>query len=167
MKQQSGLDALRAKIVKKGDLEALSRKYHGEGMRIVTTNGVFDLLHVGHIESLFSARSHGDVLIVGINSDASVKKYKGESRPIIKEDDRALMVAALSCVDCVFIYDDETPIPWIPLIRPYIHTKGSDRTLDQIVEREVVERYGGTVVLLPHTGIHSTTSIIARVNSSI
>lgn len=155
---------LERKVVSIEDAVRIATRLKKKGLRIVTTNGAFDLLHAGHLKSLACAKELGDVLIVGVNSDASVRRSKGPSRPIVKARERARMIAALDAVDYVFTFSSDTPIPWIKKIRPHIHAKGSDRTIDQITEKEVVESHGGHVALLPHTGRHSTTMLIERIS---
>lgn len=153
----------RRKLVSIQTAAKIAARARAHGKRVVTTNGAFDILHVGHVESLTKARSLGDMLIVAINSDASVRMYKKEKgRPVVPEHERALVIAALECVDCVFIFRSKDPIPWVSKIRPAIHVKGADRTMDQIVEKEEVEKYGGTIVLLKYTG-HSSTAIIRKI----
>lgn len=155
----------RRKVVSIQEATAIAARLKRSGKRVVTTNGVFDLLHVGHIRALEFARSLGDALIMGINSDASVRHNKGPSRPLVPAKERAEMLAALSCVNYVFIFSSKTPIPWIKQIRPNVHVKSSDYTLEQVVEREAVEGVGGKVVLFPHTGKHSTSKIIKKIKS--
>ncbi len=156
---------LRMKVITVKEAAALAVKLRKSGKRIVTTNGTFDLLHTGHVDSMARAKSLGDVLMVGVNSDASVRRYKGPSRPIVDAKERSLMLAALECVDYVFIFSSDTPIPWIRAIRPDVHAKGSDRSMDQVVEKDAVEKIGGKIVLLPHTGRRSTTMLIERIQS--
>lgn len=131
--------------------------------RIVFTNGVFDLLHPGHIRYLQAARAHGDLLIVGLNSDASVRRNKGPGRPINPEDERAEVLAALACVDAVSIFDDDTPADIIRRVQPDILVKGADWPADQIVGRETVEARGGRVVLEAVEQGYSTSSIVDKV----
>jgi len=128
--------------------------------RIVFTNGCFDLLHVGHIKYLQKARELGDFLIVAINSDDSVKRLKGERRPLISEDERAMILSALECVDYVLIFKEDTPLPILKRIRPDILVKGGDYTKDQVVGRELVEDYGGRVELISYVDNKSTSNII-------
>ena len=148
-------------------LEILKIVQHSKriGLKIVTTNGCFDLLHVGHVRNLKMAKTHGDLLIVGINSDASVRMNKDSTRPIIHEKERAELIAALEFVDYVFIFKTKTPIPWLTKVKPAIHVKGSDRTLHQIPERLIVEKHGGIIVLVPHTKKHSTSAIVKKIQS--
>lgn len=134
-----------------------------EGQKVVTTNGCFDILHVGHVRNLQFARSLGDMLIVGINSDKSVHANKGLLRPIVPALERAEVVASLSCVDYVFIFDELIPNAWLEKMKPAFHVKGSDRNIDEIVEKATVEDGGGEVVLFPHTQMHSSTDIFKTV----
>jgi rfaE bifunctional protein nucleotidyltransferase chain/domain len=133
------------------------------GKRIVTTNGCFDIIHIGHIRNLAEAKSHGDVLIVGVNSDASVRRYKGDTRPINPQKERAEVIASLGSVDHVFIFTTDTAIPWLKKLKPHVHAKGGDRTLAQMPERETVEMNGGKMVRLKFVKHHSTTKVIEKV----
>lgn len=127
---------------------------------VVFTNGVFDLLHAGHIDLLTAARALGDSLVVGLNSDASVHQLKGPTRPIHSEADRAYVVAALECVDAVTVFDEDTPLELIMALHPDVLVKGGDYTPSTIVGRAEVESWGGRVHVVPLTAGHSTTSII-------
>lgn len=133
------------------------------GGTVVFTNGVFDLLHPGHVRYLEEARQLGDVLIVGINSDRSVRRNKGEERPILPEGERAELLAALRCVDAVVVFDEETPHAIISAIQPDVLVKGADWGPDNIVGRDVVEARGGRVVRVQLTEGLSTTELIGRV----
>jgi rfaE bifunctional protein nucleotidyltransferase chain/domain len=133
------------------------------GRRVVFTNGCFDLLHPGHIRCLEQARQLGDVLIVGINSDASVKELKGDSRPLLPERERAEILAALECVGAVVIFDDLTPREVIARLLPDVLVKGGDWAGDQIVGREQVEAAGGRVVSAPVVPGFSTTDIVRKI----
>lgn len=130
---------------------------------IAFTNGVFDILHEGHISILSEAASFADILIVGINSDASVKKLKGENRPVNSEDSRALIIASLIMVDAVVIFDEETPIEIIKLIQPDVLVKGGDYTMDTIVGAKEVLDNGGRVEIIPLREGFSTTKIMNRI----
>jgi rfaE bifunctional protein nucleotidyltransferase chain/domain len=143
-------------------LEAFAAAARAEGKRIVFTNGVFDILHPGHVRYLQAARRHGDLLIVGLNSDASVRRNKGPSRPINPEQERAEVLAALACVDAVSIFDDDTPAGIIRRAQPDILVKGADWPADQIVGRDTVEARGGRVILEPLEQGYSTSSIIEK-----
>jgi D-glycero-beta-D-manno-heptose 1-phosphate adenylyltransferase len=134
-----------------------------KGRRVVFTNGCFDLLHPGHIRSLELARALGDVLIVGLNSDASVRQLKGEGRPIIPESERAEILAALESVDAVVIFDDLTPREVIARMLPDVLVKGGDWPGDQIVGREEVEAAGGRVVSVPVVPGYSTSAILQKI----
>jgi rfaE bifunctional protein nucleotidyltransferase chain/domain len=133
------------------------------GRRIVFTNGCFDLLHPGHIGSLEQARALGDVLIVGLNSDASVRQLKGAGRPVLPERERAEILAAFHCVDAVVIFDEPTPREVIARLLPDVLVKGGDWPGDQIVGREEVEASGGRVVSIPVISGYSTTAILRKI----
>ena len=137
------------------------------GRRVVFTNGCFDLLHPGHIRSLEQARALGDVLIVGLNSDISVRQLKGEGRPVIPERERAEILAALESVDAVVIFDDLTPREVIARLLPDVLVKGGDWPGDQIVGREEVEAAGGRVVLAPVVPGYSTTDILKKIREDL
>jgi rfaE bifunctional protein nucleotidyltransferase chain/domain len=143
-------------------LERCVEDARAAGRRIVFTNGVFDLLHPGHVRYLQAARAHGDLLIVGLNSDASVRRNKGPERPINPENERAEVLAALACVDAVSIFDDDTPADIIRRVPPDVLVKGADWPADQIVGRDIVEARGGKVVLEPVEQGYSTTSIVEK-----
>lgn len=133
------------------------------GRRIVFTNGCFDLLHPGHLSGLEQARQLGDMLIVGLNSDASVRQLKGEARPVLPERERAEILAALECVDAVVIFDELTPRETIAKLLPDILVKGGDWPGDQIVGREEVEAAGGRVVSVPLVPGYSTSEILRKI----
>ena len=135
------------------------------GRRVVFTNGVFDLLHPGHVRYLQAARASGDALIIGVNSDRSVRSNKGPARPITPEAERAEVLAALACVDAVAIFDDPTPAAIIARIQPDVLVKGADWAADAIVGREVVEARGGRVIRIPIEAGWSTTAIIEKIQS--
>jgi D-beta-D-heptose 7-phosphate kinase/D-beta-D-heptose 1-phosphate adenosyltransferase len=137
-----------------------------QGRRIVFTNGCFDILHRGHVTYLNRAKALGDVLIVGVNSDASVRRVKGASRPINPLDDRVGVLEALSCVDLVVPFDGETPIELIRQVRPDVFTKGGDYTRDRLPEADVVEEFGGVIQILPYVEDRSTTRVIDRVREA-
>ncbi len=135
----------------------------GRGKKIVFTNGCFDLLHVGHVKYLQKARKLGDLLVLGLNSDDSIRRLKGENRPLICEDERAHILAALDCIDHVVIFDEDTPLELIRAIQPDILAKGEDYAIDQVVGREIVESYGGRVELVTFEEGKSTTNIIKKI----
>ena len=137
-----------------------------DGLKIVFTNGCFDLLHVGHISYLNEARRFGDVLIVGLNTDSSIRALKGPSRPIIPEEERSHVLAALESVNYIVLFDEETPVNLIEKIRPDILVKGADYSHEEVVGYDIVESYGGEVKLIPLTGGASTSAIIERIRNS-
>ena len=130
--------------------------------RVVFTNGVFDLLHPGHIDVLTGARREGDHLVVGINADESVRRLKGPERPVRNEAERAYVLAALACVDAVVVFEQDTPLELVRLLQPDVIVKGGDYTADTIVGADVVRARGGRVVVIPLTPGQSTTSIIEK-----
>lgn len=132
------------------------------GKKIVFTNGCFDLLHVGHVRYLQQARSLGDYLVVGVNSDASVKRLKGPTRPVQNENDRSEILAALGCVDFSVMFIEDTPENLIKLVKPHILVKGGDWKIDQIVGADFVQSYGGQVMSLQFIDGKSTTKIIEK-----
>jgi len=135
------------------------------GKTLVTTNGCFDLLHAGHIRYLAEAATLGDLLVVGINSDASVKRLKGPARPLQNEYDRALIVASLAMVDAVFIFGEEDPRAFLEILRPDVHVKGGDYPND-IIEKPVVEKYGGRVRIVSLYKGFSTSSMVSKIRSA-
>jgi rfaE bifunctional protein nucleotidyltransferase chain/domain len=132
------------------------------GLRIVLANGCFDVLHVGHIRYLAGARSEGDLLIVGVNSDAQVRKQKGDGRPILPAAQRAEIVAALESVNFVTVFDEPTVEELLLALKPDVHAKGTDYTVDTVPEREVVKSYGGRVAIVGDPKDHSTSEILSR-----
>jgi len=131
--------------------------------KVVFTNGVFDILHRGHVEYLSKAKSLGDVLVVGMNNDASVKRIKGDLRPIVREEDRAFILSALACVDAVCLFEEDTPLNLISALIPDILVKGADYTIETIVGRDVVERAGGTVQTIEFVPDRSTSNIVETI----
>lgn len=146
-------------------LPALVESLRGAQQRIVFTNGVFDILHAGHTTYLDAARALGDVLIVGLNSDSSVKRLKGPDRPINTEADRAIVLAALRSVDHVVVFEQDTPLELIEVIVPDVLVKGGDYTRQSIVGADVVESHGGQVLTIPLVEGRSTTNVINRARS--
>ena len=147
----------------RAEAAAFAEGLRREGRRVVFTNGVFDLLHPGHVRYLRQARALGDALIVGVNSDASVQAIKGAGRPITPEAERAEVLSALECVDGVVIFDEQTPLEVITAIQPDVLAKGADWAADAIVGRDVVEARGGRVVRIQVERGHSTTAIIDKI----
>jgi D-glycero-beta-D-manno-heptose 1-phosphate adenylyltransferase len=146
---------------------ALVGRLRAAGRTIVFTNGVYDVLHPGHVRYLQHARSLGDALIVGVNSDRSVRANKGPSRPVTPEDERAEIVGALACVDAVVVFEGETPHDLIAAIQPDVLVKGADWAEDAIVGRAIVEARGGRVVRMPVEPGYSTTSIIDKIKATL
>jgi D-beta-D-heptose 7-phosphate kinase / D-beta-D-heptose 1-phosphate adenosyltransferase len=139
------------------------RKQEGEAGPVVFTNGVFDLLHVGHVALLEAARREGAALVVGVNSDASVRRLeKGDDRPLVPGVERARLVAALAAVDCVVLFDEDTPLALIERVRPDVLVKGADYAREAIVGADQVEGWGGRVVRVPMVAGVSTTELLAR-----
>jgi D-beta-D-heptose 7-phosphate kinase/D-beta-D-heptose 1-phosphate adenosyltransferase len=134
--------------------------------RVVFTNGVFDLLHPGHVDLITAARARGDALIVGVNSDDSVRRLKGPTRPVRSEVERAYVLAALEAVDAVVIFEQDTPLELILTLRPDVLVKGGDYTPDRVVGRREVEGWGGELLIVPLTPGQSTTSIIEKLNGT-
>ena len=147
------------KILTLEKLKNFLKKAKKEGKKIVFTNGCFDILHSGHVRIIEFAKSQGDLLILGLNSDASVRRLKGPSRPVNKQRDRAIVVSALEAVDGVVLFKEDTPLNLIKIIKPDILVKGADYTTDNVVGRE----YAGKVVLCPLVKGKSTTNIIKKV----
>ncbi|HEY1910287.1 MAG TPA: D-glycero-beta-D-manno-heptose 1-phosphate adenylyltransferase [Vicinamibacterales bacterium] len=147
------------------ETRALVARLRDAEKKIVFTNGVFDLLHPGHLRYLQQARSLGDALILGLNSDRSVRANKGPSRPVNPQDERAEMLEALACVDAVVIFDEETPYNLILAIQPDVLVKGADWAENAIVGRDLVEQRGGKVVRVPVEQGYSTTAILARIKA--
>ncbi len=150
-----------AKLMSRAD--AVARFGSARTSTVVFTNGVFDLLHRGHVDYLFAARALGDALIVGLNSDESVRRLKGPTRPVNTEYDRAFVLAGLACVDAVVVFSEDTPSDLIDAIVPNVLVKGGDYSADQVVGRATVERAGGTLVLIPFVDGQSTTSMLHRI----
>ena len=150
-------------ILDREELLRVRARLRAGGRRLVFTNGCFDILHVGHVRYLSAARALGDALLVAINSDASVRALKGAGRPILSEDERAEILAALSSVDFVTVFEEESPRALISEVLPDVLVKGGDYGLDEIHGREEVERAGGRVLSLPFVEGASTTGIIERI----
>lgn len=153
----------RDKIKSWTELEQLVSQAREGGARVVFTNGCFDILHAGHVQYLEQARASGDLLIVGLNSDASVRRLKGFNRPIVAQEDRAAVLAGLSCVDFVVIFEQDTPYELIRLLQPDILVKGGDWHAVDIVGADIVLERGGQVLSLPFKQGLSTSALIARI----
>lgn len=156
-----------AKIVR--DHAALARlidEHRAAGQRIVFTNGTFDLLHVGHLRSLVDARSRGDLLVVALNSDASVRSYKGPNLPIQPEDERAELMAGLRCVDYVTVFDEPRVDRLLLLLRPHVHAKGTEYTPETIPEATTVRSYGGEIAIVGDAKAHSSSWLMSRIRAT-
>jgi D-beta-D-heptose 7-phosphate kinase/D-beta-D-heptose 1-phosphate adenosyltransferase len=153
-------------IVTLDEAAALADRLRAAGRRVVFTNGVFDLIHPGHVRYLAGARAEGDALIVAVNSDRSVRANKGPDRPVIPERERAEILASLSCVDAVLVFDEDTPDRVVRAILPDVLVKGADWPADAIVGRDTVEARGGRVVRAELAPGYSTTAILERINAA-
>jgi rfaE bifunctional protein nucleotidyltransferase chain/domain len=154
------------KLVSRGAAARWTKQLQAQGRKVVFTNGCFDLLHPGHVAYLEQARSLGDALIIGVNTDESVRRLgKGDGRPVTPEQDRARVLAALACVDRVVLFPEDTPLELITAVQPDVLVKGGDYRLDEIVGREVVEARGGQVLALPFVPGYSTTELLERIQS--
>jgi rfaE bifunctional protein nucleotidyltransferase chain/domain len=150
----------------RSDAAAFAQRLREAGKQVVFTNGVFDLIHPGHVRYLQEARSLGDALIVGVNADESVRRNKGEGRPVTPERERAELIAALACVDAVTVFEEDTPAEVIRAIQPDVLVKGADWAADQIVGRETVEARGGRVVRIAVEQGYSTTALLRRIRGT-
>ena len=153
------------RVVENTELVKIRERLKNEGKRIVFTNGVFDILHRGHVEYLTKAGSLGDVLVVGMNTDASVRRLKGAERPVVSQDDRAFVLAALGVVDYVCLFDEDTPYNLIKAVEPDILVKGSDWAINDIVGKDIVEAAGGIVQTIDYVPNRSTTNIIQKITA--
>lgn len=151
--------------IKREDLQNLLKKLRKDGKTIVTTNGCFDILHVGHVRYLEETKKHGDILIVALNSDKSVKSIKGEGRPINTELDRAEVLNALKSVDYVVLFDEDSPVNLLAEIKPDVHTKGADYNIDTLPEAKIIIDNGGRLEFIQFVPGKSTTSTIEKINA--
>jgi D-glycero-beta-D-manno-heptose 1-phosphate adenylyltransferase len=150
-------------IVDQDGLLAWARDVRAGGETIAFANGCFDVLHVGHVRYLQGAREEADRLLVGVNGDASVRRLKGEGRPVLPAADRALLVAALSCVDFVVVFEEDDVRGLIAALRPEVHCKGTDYTVETVPERDAVKAYGGRVAIVGDPKDHDTSKLLARI----
>jgi len=148
------------------NIKSFAEKIRNENNKIVFTNGCFDILHAGHVIYLQKAKKLGDILILGLNSDSSIKKLKGENRPINNESDRALILSALRYVDHIVVFDEDTPYNLIKLIQPDILVKGGDYKPEQVVGKEIVEQRGGRVEIIQFLDGRSTSKIIEKLDKT-
>lgn len=153
-------------IADRKKLARLLQKERRKGKRIVFTNGCFDILHLGHLRCLEAARALGDILVVGLNSDASTRRLKGKGRPIHGQKERAALLCGLRPVDHVVIFNEDTPIETLKVLKPDVHVKGGDYKAKDLPEKEVVEGFGGRIVIFPLVKGHSTTGIIEKARSA-
>ena len=157
------LNWIQRKIYSQAQLKKECNVWRATQKKIVFTNGCFDILHHGHLDLLARAASLGDILILGLNTDSSVRLLKGQERPVTNEEDRAFQIASLLCVDAVCLFDEPTPDALIKIIKPNVLVKGGDYTIATIVGADFVLSYGGSVEIIPFVSGYSTTSIIERI----
>ena len=151
-------------VVDRKNIIPLIKDLKKQGLKIVTTNGCFDILHIGHLRYLKKAKSFGDILVVALNSDSSTKALKGDSRPINNQNDRAELLANLNCVDIVVIFDEISPKKLLVEIAPDIHTKGADYTIDTLPEAKAIIKAGGKIEFIEFVEGKSTTNTINKIN---
>lgn len=156
------LDTIQQKIISREQWQKMTAIWQDK--KVVFTNGCFDVLHLGHVTYLAEARTMGDLLVVGLNSDASVRRLKGPSRPINNEKARAMVLASLQCVDYVIIFDEDTPLDLIKAVKPNVLVKGGDYTIDTIVGASFVQQHGGIVRTIPLVEGYSTTDTVQKLN---
>ena len=159
----------KTKIVTLDQLLARRADWRGQGRVVVWTNGCFDVLHIGHIRNLQAVAQQGDVVVVGVNSDASVQRLKGPTRPLNGQAERAELLAALACVDCVLIFEDDTPVPVLARLQPEIHCKGAEYAPPHgkpVPEADTVRAYGGEIRYMPQIPNRSTTEIIRKMGAT-
>lgn len=149
-----------------GELARLVAEAKAAGKRVVLTNGGFEILHVGHVRSLRDARSRGDLLVVAVNSDASVRRNKGEGRPVVPEAERAEVLCALECVDLVTVFDEPTVDGLLRLLRPHVHAKGRDYAPENLPERETVREIGAEIAIVGDPKDHATSDLLERIRRS-
>ena len=153
-------------LIKQTELDNVIKSLKAKNKTIVTTNGCFDILHVGHVRYLEQAKSYGDILIFALNSDKSVKKIKGENRPINNENDRAEVLSALRSVDYVVLFDETSPIDLLLKIKPDVHTKGADYNIETLPEAKGIIEAGGRIEFIPFVQGKSTTAVIEKMKQS-
>ena len=158
---------MKTKIVQRDSLIAIIKQLKNEGKRVISTSGCFDILHAGHVQYLREAKAKGDILVIMLNSDVSVRMLKGASRPIVCQEDRAYVLEALEMVDYICIFDEQTPCELIRQIQPDAVIKGGDYQGKHIPEMDVVDTYGGTVEYVSLVEGHSTTNIIEKIEKQL
>ncbi len=154
---------MKDKLIAREQAGEFGSRLRRDGKRIVFANGCFDLLHAGHIRYLADAKGQGDILVVGLNGDKSVRKLKGKGRPILPQSERAELVGALGCVDHIIIFDELTAAGLLEALRPHVHCKGTDYTTETVPERDTVLAYGGEVRIVGDPKEHSTRSVIREI----
>ena len=159
------LERVKNKIFNKNNLLEKLEIWRGANKKIVFTNGCFDLIHLGHIEVLARSADLGDILIIGVNTDSSIKELKGNNRPIIEENSRAQQLASLEFVDAVILFNEQTPLELIKVIKPNVITKGGDYNSEQVVGNEITVKNEGEVIIIPLTQGYSTTSILDKIKN--
>ena len=159
------LERVKNKIFNKNNLLKKLEIWRGSNKKIVFTNGCFDLIHLGHIEVLARSADLGDILIIGVNTDSSIKELKGNNRPIIEENSRAQQLASLEFVDAVILFNEQTPLELIKVIKPNVITKGGDYNSEQVVGNEIAVKNEGEVIIIPLTQGYSTTSILDKIKN--
>ena len=159
------LERVKNKIFNKNNLLEKLEIWRDANKKIVFTNGCFDLIHLGHIEVLARSADLGDILIIGVNTDSSIKELKGNNRPIIEEDSRAQQLASLEFVDAVILFNEQTPLELIKVIKPNVITKGGDYNSEQVVGNEIAIENEGEVIIIPLTQGYSTTSILDKIKN--
>lgn len=157
----------KSKIVTREQAARLSQKAREQGQTVVLANGVFDLLHVGHVRYLWAAKKLGDLLIVGVNSDASATALKGPGRPLVPEEERAELLAHLVAVDYVVVFPETTVVELLKAVKPHIHAKGTDYTPETVPEREVVAAWGGRTAICGDPKHHATSDLLANIRKRI
>jgi rfaE bifunctional protein nucleotidyltransferase chain/domain len=156
----------RSKILTRKELLEAAASQKAAGRRVVFANGAFDLLHVGHVRYLEAARREGDWLAVGVNSDRSVENGKGKGRPILPEAERAEIISALSCVDAVVVFDEDSPAELLSELKPDVHAKGTDYTAESVPERDIIASYGGKTAIVGDSKDHATTDLIEKIRKT-
>ena len=159
------LESVKNKIFNKNNLLEKLEIWRDANKKIVFTNGCFDLIHLGHIEVLARSADLGDILIIGVNTDSSIKELKGNNRPIIEENSRAQQLASLEFVDAVILFNEQTPLELIKVIKPNVITKGGDYNSEQVVGNEITVKNEGEVIIIPLTQGYSTTSILDKIKN--
>lgn len=153
----------RSKVVSLAEARVLAEGMRAAGKRVVVANGAFDMLHVGHVRYLAAARAAGDVLFVALNSDLSVRGSKGPQRPVVPEDERAEILSHIDCVDWIVLFDEPTVVEVLRSLRPHVHAKGTDYTVETVPERKVVVEWGGETVICGDPKDHATTDLVAEI----